>query len=473
MQPHSQPADLLVRGADRVVTMDDEERQFPGGWVGITDGVITGVGGPGTEPVAAREVIDAAGGLVTPGLINTHHHMFQNLTRSNPIALRGTFFDWLQTLYPMFTRLDSDAIYLSAWVGMAELALGGCTTSSDHLYAHPQPLLMDSEITAASDFGFRFHPTRGSMNLSDRDGGLPPQGVLQESDEILADCERLIARYHDPSPHSMLRVALGPAAAFAATPDLMLRTAELAERHDVRLHTHLAEDNLDTEYCLETYGCRPIEHFEAVGWGGDRSWVAHCIYPSVDEISRLAVWGTGVAHCPSAVQVLGGDRHNGITPVRTMLDRGVNVGIGCDGSASADHASMWLETKNAMVLARLREGTASAMPAYDALKMATRGSATCLGREGEIGVLAPGAAGDLVVWPMDTLPFAGAVADPVTALLQCGPTTSRHTVIAGHLVVRDGRVAAPELGDMLQQHRAAALYVQGITSAAERLAARR
>ena len=440
--------ELCVSGAELVVTMDGQRREIPGGWVALTDGFVTAVGEPGHEPEADR-TIDARGCLVTPGLINTHHHIFQNLTRAFAPALGGSLFHWLRTLYPVWSRLDSEAAYVSAWIGLAELALGGCTTSTDHLYAHPRGGgdLISAEIAAARELGFRFHPTRGSMSLSEKDGGLPPDSVVQDDDEILADSERLVALHHDPSPGAMVRIALAPCSQFSVTPDLMTRTAELAERLDVRLHTHLSEAADDNAFCEATFGCRPIELFESVGWGSDRSWVAHCVFPNEAEIDRLARWGTGVAHCPSCSQLIG----LGIAPIREMRDAGVPVGIGCDGSASTDCASMWLEARGALLLARLRGGP-EAMDAREALEMATLGGAACLGRD-DIGALEPGRAGDLVVWPLHGVQFAGALSDPVEALLRCGPVAARHTIVAGELLVADGELTAAGVEEMLGRHR--------------------
>ena len=442
------PADLAVTGAELVVTMDDSRQEIAGGWVAITDGFVSGVGGPGEEPDAARR-IDATGCLVTPGLVNTHHHIYQNLTRSFAPALSGNLFHWLRTLYPVWSRLDEEAAYVSAWIGLAELALGGCTTTTDHLYVHPHGGgdLITAEITAATELGFRFHPTRGSMSLSEKDGGLPPDSVVQTDDEILADSQRLVELHHDPDPGAMVRIALAPCSPFSVTPELMQRTAELAEKLDVRLHTHLAEDADEDRFCEAAFGRRPIEHFEAVGWGGDRSWIAHCVLPSEAEIQRLARWGTGVAHCPSSNQLIGA----GLAPVRELRDAGVAVGIGCDGSASTDCASLWLETRSALLLARLRGGP-EAMRAREALEMATLGGAACLGRD-DIGRLAPGAAGDLVVWPVGGITFAGALTDPVEALLRCGPVAARETVVHGKVLVEDGRLTAPGVEEMLARHR--------------------
>jgi cytosine/adenosine deaminase-related metal-dependent hydrolase len=458
--PPNEPVDLLVSGAELVATVDADGREIAGGWVAVRGGLVEDVGPPGQEP-PARRVLRADGCLVTPGLVNTHHHIYQNLTRAYRPATGSNLFGWLTTLYPMWSRLDEEAAYLSAWIGLAELALGGCTTSTDHLYVHPRGAgdLISAEIRAAVELGVRFHPTRGSMSLSQKDGGLPPDSVVQDDDEILADSERLVALHHDPGHGAMVRIALAPCSPFSVTPELMRRTAELAERLDVRLHTHLAEDADEDRYCLEVFGRRPLEQFEAVGWASDRAWVAHCICPNAEEIGRMGRWGTGVAHCPSSNLILGG----GLAPVGEFRAAGVPVGLGCDGSASADSASLWLEARTAMLLGKLRGG-AAAMGARDALEIATRGGAACLGRQGELGVLAPGAVADLVCWPLTGIAFAGALSDPVEAWLRCGPVSARHTVISGRLVVEDGQLTAPGVDEMLVRHRAAAARIQGLAS---------
>jgi cytosine/adenosine deaminase-related metal-dependent hydrolase len=456
----SERVDLLVTGAELVVTMDDARRELAGGWVACRDGFVVAVGGSDAPPPAER-TLRADGCLVTPGLINTHHHIYQNLTRAYRPATAASLFDWLTILYPLWARLDEESSYLSAWVGLAELALGGCTTSTDHLYVHPAGGgdVLTAEIAAARELGVRFHPTRGSMSRSQKDGGLPPDSVVQDDDTILAASEEAVARHHDPAPGAMVRIALAPCSPFSVTPSLMRRTAELAERLDVRLHTHLAEDPDEDTYCLETYGCRPIEHFADCGWGTDRAWVAHCIYPNPDEIARMAAWGTGVAHCPSSNMMIGG---GGIAPVVDYRTAGVAVGLGCDGSASTDAASLWLESRGALLLARQRGGPTS-FTARDALELGTLGSAACLGRQGELGVLAPGAVADLVAWKLDGLAFAGALSDPVEAWLRCAPVAAHHTVVAGRPVVESGALHAPAaaaLPDILRRHRTAAARMQ-------------
>ena len=456
--------DLLVRNAKLVATCDDAGRELPGGWVAITDGLISGVGAAGVPEPAAARTLDAAECLVTPGLINTHHHIYQNLTRSYGPAINGSLFSWLTALYPLWAGLDEEAAYLSAWVGLAELALGGCTTTTDHLYVAPRGGgdLWTAEITAAREVGLRFHPTRGSMTLSVKDGGLPPDSVVQDDDDVLADSERLVRLHHDPSWGAMTRVALAPCSPFSVSPDLMKRTAELAEKLDVRLHTHLAEDPDEDTYCLERFGRRPVEQFEEVGWLTSRSWVAHCIYPNSAEVTRLGAAGVGVAHCPSSNMLIGG---GGFAPVRDLRAAGAPVGLGCDGSASTDSASLWIESRAALLLGRQRLGPGG-MTAREVLDIATRGSAACLGRTGEIGELSVGAAGDLACWPQEGVRYAGALVDPVEAWLRCGPASARHTVVAGKVLVRDGELTVPgaDVEDRLRRHAASSARVQGLAS---------
>lgn len=460
MPPSRQPVDLVVIGAELVATLDRHDREIPGGWIAASGGLISAIGGPADPPPEAARTLRADACLVTPGLINTHHHIFQNLTRSYGPAVNGSLFDWLTTLYPRWAGLDEEAAYLSAWVGLAELALGGCTTSTDHLYVHPRRAgdLISAEIAAARELGMRFHPTRGSMSLSQKDGGLPPDTVVQDEDEILADSQRLVEHHHDRSWGAMVRIALAPCSPFSVTPRLMRETAELAERLDVRLHTHLAEDPDEDRFAAEKFGKRTIAHFEDLGWLTDRSWVAHCIYPNADEIARLGTARVGVAHCPSSNMLIGG---GGMAPVVELRAAGAPVGLGCDGSASTDHASLWLEARGALLLGRQRKGPAG-MTARHALDIATRGSAACLGRTGEIGTLSVGAAADLVCWPLTGLAFAGALTDPIEAWLRCGPVSARHTVVAGMPVVEDATLVAQGVEDLLRRHRAEAARIQGV-----------
>ena len=450
-------ADLLIRNALTVATVDAQRRELHGGWVAVTGNLIEAVGA-GTEPApAATRTIDATDCLVTPGLVNAHHHMYQNLTRAYPPMTDKPLFGWLQSLYPLWRAIDEESVYASAFVGLAELALSGCTTSSDHLYLHPRGAgdLLSAEIAAARELGMRFHPTRGSMSLSQKDGGLPPDDVVADDDEILAAGEAAVHRHHDRSHGAMVRIALAPCSPFSVTERLMVASAELAEQLDVRLHTHFAENAEDDAFSLATFGCRPMEYLERTGWCTDRTWVAHCVMPSDAEQRRLGAAGVGVAHCPSSNLILS----SGISPVVPMRAYGVKVGLGVDGSSSADSASLWLEARQAMLLAKLRDG-AAAGTARMALEIATLGGAGCLGREGEIGVIAPGAVADLAVWKLTGPLFAGALADPVEAWLRCGPVGAWHTVVNGRFVVRDGQVVHPALEDQLRVHARHAARLQ-------------
>jgi cytosine/adenosine deaminase-related metal-dependent hydrolase len=450
-------ADLLIRGARLLATLDSDRRELAGGWVAIDGGFITAVGSSTDAEPAANETIDVADCLVTPGLINTHHHLFQNLTRAYPPMTDKPLFGWLQSLYPLWRAIDTEAVYASAFVGLAELALSGCTTSSDHLYLHPRNAgdLLSAEIAAATDLGMRFHPTRGSMSLSEKDGGLPPDDVVADDDEILAACEQAVARHHDRSPGAMVRIALAPCSPFSVTERLMVRSAELAERLDVRLHTHFAENAEDDAFSLSQFGCRPMEYLERTGWCTDRTWVAHCVMPNDDEILRLGAAGVGVAHCPSSNLILS----SGIAPVVSLRAAGVEVGLGVDGSSSADSASLWLEARQAMLLAKLRDGAPSGT-ARMALECATSGGAACLGRSGEIGVIRPGAAADVAVWRLSGPAFAGALADPIEAWLRCGPVAAWHTIVNGRWVVRGGNLVHSDLDDVLRTHARHAARIQ-------------
>ena len=412
----------------------------------------------GSEPQADR-IIDATDCLVTPGLINTHHHLYQNLTRAFPPMTNAALFGWLKTLYPLWSTLDEEAAHVSAWVGLAELALSGCTTSTDHLYVHPKGGgdLLSAEIAAARDLGVRFHPTRGSMSLSVKDGGLPPDSVVQDHDVILAESKASVERHHDRTHGAMVRVALAPCSPFSVTKQLMVDSARLAEELDVRLHTHFAENAEDDEFSLSTFGCRPTDYLEDTGWCTDRAWVAHCVMPNADEVARLGRARIGVAHCPSSNMILS----SGISPVVDLRAAGVHVGLGVDGSSSADSASLWLEARQAMLLAKLRNG-ADAGTARMALEVATRGGAGCLGRIGEIGELSVGAVGDIAVWSLTGPLFAGAIADPIEAWLRCGPTAAAHTIVHGKSVVSNGQLVSTKVDEMLTTHRRVAAKMQAV-----------
>ena len=442
-------ADLLVRNALLVATVDATRRELPGGWVAITNGLISGVGSSLDAPPEAVEFIDASNCLVTPGLINTHHHLYQNLTRAYPPMTNAALFGWLQTLYPLWRAIDEEAVHVSAWVGLAELALSGCTTSTDHLYLHPHGAgdLLTAEIDAAKDLGMRFHPTRGSMSLSVKDGGLPPDDVVQDDDDILRLSAEAVAQHHDRAHGAMVRIALAPCSPFSVTEQLMVRSAELAEQLDVRLHTHFAENSEDDAFSIATFGCRPMEYLERTGWCTSRTWLAHSVMPNDDEVKRLGAAGVGAAHCPSSNLILA----SGIAPVVDMRAAGVHVGLGVDGSSSADSASLWLEARQAMLLAKLKSG-AHAGTARMALEVATIGGAGCLGRIGEIGEISVGAVGDLAIWQLTGPAFAGALADPIEAWLRCGPLSARDTIVQGKAVVRNRELVSTKVDEMLRTH---------------------
>ncbi len=448
------PADLVLRDARLVACVDEPRRELSGGWVAITDGLVSGLGAStDPRPVARREV-PVDGCLITPGLINTHHHLYQNLTRAWRPMTSAPLFGWLERLYPVWTdNLDEEAVYLAAWVGLVELALSGCTTSADHHYIHPARAgdLLSAEIRAAAEVGLRFHPSYGSMSLGRSAGGLPPDEAVQDEDDILAASQHQVERWHDRSPGSMVRVALAPCSPFTVTPDLMRRTAELAERLDVRLHTHLAESAEDVAFSLERFGRRPVDAFADVGWLSDRAWAAHVVKVDPAEVARLGAAGVGVAHCPSSNMILS----SGLAPTVALRAAGAPVGIGCDGSSSADSASLWQESRLALLQAKLVSG-ADALGAREVLEMATRGGAACLGREGELGQLVVGAPADVAVWRLEGPSFAGAVDDPIEAWLRCGPLAAHHTLVAGRFVVADGRPVDERLDEMLARHRRAA-----------------
>lgn len=368
-----------------------------------------------------------------------------------------SLFGWLQTLYPLWTALDEESAFVSAWIAMVELALSGCTTTSDHLYVHPRGVgnLLSAEIAAAGELGIRFHPTRGSMSLSQKDGGLPPDDLVQDDDSILSESQHAIEQHHDSSFGAMVRIALAPCSPFTVTKRLMIESAHLAEQHDVRLHTHFAENVEDDAFSQATFGCRPTEYLEEVGWCTDRAWVAHCVMPNSDEVKRLGRAHIGVAHCPSSNLILS----SGIAPVAELRAAGVHVGLGVDGSSSADSASLWLEARQAMLLSKLRSGPAGSS-ARMSLELATRGGAGCLGRIGEIGQISPGAVGDLAVWSLTGPQFAGAISDPIEAWLRCGPVSARDTIVHGRLVIRDGQIVNTRVDEMLKTHRHLATRMQ-------------
>ena len=450
------PCDLVVHGAVMVATIDDDRREIAGGWVAIRDGKIDSLGPPGSEPPAAKR-LDAGGCLVTPGLVNAHHHFWQNLTRAYAPVTNADFLGWLGGLYPLWANVDAEAIHLSTRVAMAELALSGCTTTSDHLYLQPpdQPSLVEAEILAARATGMRFTATRGSVDRGQRDGGPMPDHMLETVDGVLADCARLVDTYHDRSPASKTQVALGPQSVFGATSALMREVGALGEELDVRLHTHLYGDIADEAYCLDLHGCRPFDWFQSVGWCTDRAWIAHCLFPDESEIAKLGAAGVGVVQCITSTMLMG----VGISPVVELRRAGCPVGMGVDGSANGDASSMWMEARMSMIGNRLRSGP-TAFTARDALELATRGGAACLGRAGEIGVIAEGANADLALWSIDGLPFAGAVSDPIEAWLRCGPAAVHTVLVGGEELVRGGELHGVDIGDLVHRHGAVARRLQ-------------
>lgn len=429
---------LLVRHAAEILTMDPRRRRISNGAIFVRDHVIEAVGPTETVPQSADQVIDGRHLVIIPGMVNTHHHLYQTLTRAVPAVEHAKLFDWLVHLYPLWARLDNEAVYISAVIGLAELVLSGCTTVSDHLYVYPNDVDIGATIQAALEVGVRFHPCRGSMSLGRSRGGLPPDEVVEDEAHILRDLEEAVQRYHDPGPYSLLRIAAAPCSPFSVTPALMRQTAEWARRHGITLHTHVAETRDEEQYCLERFGMRPLAYMESLGWVGPDVWYAHAVHLNAEEIRRLAETGTGVAHCPTSNMRLG----SGIAPVRQMLDAGVKVGLAVDGSASNDGGHMLLEARMALLLQRVQRG-ADGLTVEEALEMAALGGARVLGRD-DIGSLEVGKAADFVGFRVDALEYAGAH-DPVCALLLCAPRRCDLSVIHGRVVVEGGRLLTVDL----------------------------
>ena len=447
---------ILFRNVDVIATFDGEGRELKGGWLLVEGNRIAGLG-EGEPPAGPfDEVISGRDRVMLPGMVNIHHHMYQTLFRAVPGAADKKLFDWLVFLYELWRGIDEEAVYVSTIVAGMELLLSGCTTTTDHLYLFPRgrERLIDVEIEAARALGIRFHPTRGSMSLSRKEEGLPPDDVVQTEEEILADSERLIREYHDPSFGAMVRIALAPCSPFSVTPELMRQTAEFARKHGVLLHTHLAETVDEEEFCREKFGMRPVDYLEELGWLGGDVWLAHMVHVNPEEIERIAEAGVGVAHCPSSNMLLG----SGIAPVVEMLRAGVKVGLAVDGSASNDHSNMIREARQAMLVARVRYG-AEAMPARRALRMATMGGAQVLHREMEIGSLESGKCADLSLWDISTLEFSG-VADPVVGLLHCGTQYADLVMVNGEILVREGQLVDEQLYEHIPRHRESARRLQ-------------
>jgi len=459
-------ATLLIKNAQVVATMDDAQKEWADASIFIRDNLIESVGPADAMPNSADRVIDARGHVVTPGLINTHHHMVQSLTKAVPVSQNAELFAWLKGLYPIWAGLTPDMVRVSTQVAMAELLLSGCTTSSDHLYIYPNGVRLDDSIDGARAIGMRFVATRGSMSVGESKGGLPPDRVVEDEDAILTETRRLIEGHHDASFGSMLNVAVAPCSPFSVSRDLMRVSAELARSYGVRLHTHLAENDHDLAYSQATFNCTPTQYAEDLGWVGEDVWHAHCVKLDDAGISLFAATRTGVAHCPCSNMRLA----SGVAPIRKMLDAGVPVGLGVDGSASNDAAHILNEARQAMLLARVgramqppevRNGQTffgcdlgpSEMTPRDALRLATRGSAQVLGRARDIGQITPGYCADLALFKLDSLGFAGgAVHDPVGALMLCASAQANHVVVNGRVVVSSGELTTVDLPVLIEQH---------------------
>ncbi len=452
---------LLIKNAAILVTMDDHRREIPGGGLFIRDGFIEEVGITNDLPDHADEILDMTGCIVLPGLINTHHHFYQTLTRVVPAAQNTNLFHWLKTLYPIWGRMTPEDIQVSTQSALAELALSGCTTASDHLYIFPNGTRLDDEIQAAREIGVRLHASRGSMSLGESKGGLPPDHFVEDEAFIVKDSQRLIEQYHDPRPGSMLQIVLAPCSPFSVTPTLMRTSAALAREYGVRLHTHLAETQDEEIFCIEKSGMRPVALMEKLNWLGSDVWFAHSVHVSRDEIQLYSETGSGVAHCPTSNMRLA----SGIAPIMDMLRMGVKIGLGVDGSASNDGSNLLGETRQAMLVARLGAGLIGAsssgdeeiplMTARQALEIATLGGAAVLGRP-DLGSLEKGKCGDLFAINLDKLEYAGGLHDPIAALIFCSPVKSDYTIVAGKVIVKEGHLMTMDIPSLVEKHNLAA-----------------
>ncbi len=452
---------LLVKNAHVLVTMDDQRQEILDGGIFIKDGFIEKVGKSDQLPSKADQILDLKGHIVLPGLVNTHHHFYQTLTRVVPEAQDANLFHWLKTLYPIWARMKPEDIRVSTRTALAELALSGCTTASDHLYLYPNGSCLDDEIEAALEMGLRLHASRGSMSLGESKGGLPPDSVVEEEGQILKDSQRLIEAYHDGKPGSFTQIVLAPCSPFSVTGDLMRESAALAREYGIQLHTHLAETEDEVDFTIQQFGKRPVAYMEEVDWVGPDVWFAHSVYLNEDEIGVYAKHGCGVAHCPSSNMRLA----SGAAPILDLVAAGVDVGIGVDGSASNDGSHLLDETRQAMLLARLRAGIKGAsrsggkdkqiMSARQALELATRGGAAVLGRS-DIGSLEPGKAADFIAIDLERIDYAGAMHDPVAATVFCAPVKVDYTVVGGKFVVKEGQLTAVDLPVLVEEHNRAA-----------------
>jgi 8-oxoguanine deaminase len=451
---------LLIKHA-YIATMDDHQREFPDGGLFIRDGFIAQVGPIGELPAHADETLDLRGYVILPGLVNTHHHFYQTLTRAIPPAQDANLFNWLKTLYPIWARLRPEDIFVSTQTALAELALSGCTTASDHLYLYPNGSRLDDEIAAAQEVGLRLQASRGSMSLGESKGGLPPDSVVDSEEHILKDSQRLIESYHDATPGAMVQIVLAPCSPFSVTSELMRESARLARQYGVQLHTHLAETEDEEQFCLERFGHRPVGYMQEVDWVGDDVWFAHSIWVDEAEIGVYARHKCGVAHCPSSNMRLA----SGIAPIREFRAAGVDVGLGVDGSASNDGSHMLAEVRQAFLLSRVREGITGfsrsddperkLMTAREALWLGTRGGAAVLGRE-DIGSLEPGKCADFFAINLQHLEYSGAALhDPVSAVVFCQPGRVDYTVVGGKFVVREGGMETVDEYKLVEKHNQA------------------
>ncbi len=457
---------LLIKKASLLVTLDAQRREIPDAGIFIRDGWIEQVGPSEQLPKKADQILDLSGHIVLPGLINTHHHLYQTLTRAIPDAQDADLFQWLKTLYPIWAGLRAEDMYVSTQLGLAELALSGCTTASDHHYIFPNDCTLDAQIEAAQSIGLRFHASRGSMSLGESQGGLPPDRVVEDEDEILKDTERVISSYHDPEPGAMTRIVVAPCSPFSVTEDLMRESAKLARAYDVKLHTHMAETIDEEKFCIEEFGRRPLAYAEALDWAGSDVWFAHAVHILPDEVKRMASAGIGVAHCPSSNMRLA----SGIAPVRRYRAEGVNVGLGVDGSASNDSSHMLAEARQALLLSRVGEAVAPdidgqlpLMTARQALELATLGGAAVLGRD-DVGSLEVGKAADFIAIDLRRLAFAGAQHDPVAALVLCDPVRVDYNYVHGRPIVYEGHLTTIELPELIEVHNKASLRLANLVA---------
>ena len=452
---------LLIKHAVMLVTMDDHRREIPDGGLFVRDGYIEQVAPTRELPSNADEVVDLSGHILLPGLINTHHHFYQTLTRAVPAAQDANLFNWLKTLYPIWGRMTPLDVQVSTRTALAELALSGCTTASDHLYIYPNGARLDDEISAAGEVGLRLHASRGSMSLGESKGGLPPDSVVEDETFILKDSQRLIEQYHDPKPGAMVQIVLAPCSPFSVTPELMRQSAALARAYGVHLHTHLAETQDEELFCVQKFGYRPVAYMDLLNWVGEDVWFAHSVYANQDEISLYAKTGCGVAHCPSSNMRLA----SGIMALVEMLQAGVKVGLGVDGSASNDSSHLLGEARQALLASRVRAGMLGAslsgkgapalLTARQALEVATRGGAAVLGRS-DLGSLAPGKCADFFAINLKQLEYAGALHDPVAAVVFCAPVKADYTVVGGKFVVKAGELVTLDLPRQVEIHNRAA-----------------